>query len=230
VSRHSRPTAEYAALALITAAFTAANLARLGPFSFSNVEVAAFTTGAWSVWLLVRNSWWTWPVGIANGALFVWVFADARLYADATINCWYVVAGFWGWWYWHHAGGTRRERPITSIGPRESTILVIALVVTTWWMTGHLASIGDSAPFWDALTSALSIVAFYMQGRRLVENWYLWIAADLIYIPLYLAKGLPLTCVLYVLFLGMCLVGVRDWRRDKAPTPPPVVAIEGVPA
>jgi nicotinamide mononucleotide transporter len=221
---------EYTLLALATSAFTAASLLHLGPFTFSAVEVAAFTTGAWSVWLLVRNSWWTWPVGIANGAVFVWLFLDARLYADAGINCWYVAAGFWGWWYWHHADGTRTDRAITRLGPREAATLAGALAGATWWMTGHLSSIGDSAPFWDALTSCLSIVAFYMQGRRLLENWYLWIAADLIYVPLYLTKHLPLTTVLYVLFLGMCLVGVRDWRRTVTRRRTVHAVAEGAPA
>ena len=120
--------------------------------------------------------------------------------------------------------------PITSIRKREALALVVVLASGTWWMTGHLASIGDSAPFWDALTSALSIIAFYMQGRRLVENWYVWIAADLVYIPLYVAKDLPLTSVLYVLFLTMCVIGVRDWirlRQVDAQLPP---VLQGAPA
>ncbi len=72
----------------------------------------------------------------------------------------------------------------------------------------------------DALTTALSLVATYGQSRKRWESWWFWITADLIYIPLYVYKHLHLTSVLYLLFLGPCLIGLRSWygdlRRDAA--------------
>jgi nicotinamide mononucleotide transporter len=70
-----------------------------------------------------------------------------------------------------------------------------------------------SAPLLDALTTVISLTAQYMLCRKQLEHWLLWIVADLIYIPLYLARGLPLTAVLYTVFLLMCIVGWRDWQR-----------------
>ena len=104
-------------LALVaSAAFIVLNVLRAGPFDFSNVEVAAFVTGAWSVWLVVKNDVWNWPIGIANGGIFVWLFFDAKLYADAGINAFYVVAGAYGWWFWMRGGSAAHPAPDQPCG------------------------------------------------------------------------------------------------------------------
>ena len=71
----------------------------------------------------------------------------------------------------------------------------------------------DTAPFWDALTTALSLAAQWLLNSKQLENWYFWIAADAVYVPLYFAKALNLTGIVYALFLGMCLFGLRSWWR-----------------
>ena len=92
--------------------------------------------------------------------------------------------------------------------------MAAAIPVGTWALREILLAVNGAAPFWDAATTVLSLAAQYLLGRKRVENWLLWIAADLIYIPLYLSRALPLTAVLYAAFLAMCLIGWRDWRRS----------------
>ncbi len=78
-----------------------------------------------------------------------------------------------------------------------------------------LARFTDSTvPTWDGLTTAISLAAIYLQSRKRLESWYLWIAADLIYIPLYIYKGLWLTSALYLVFLLLCIFGLREWQRE----------------
>jgi len=89
-------------------------------------------------------------------------------------------------------------------------------VIATALFTPHLRSIGDASPFLDALTTVLSVEAQYLMTRKVIEHWWIWMAADVIYIYLYASRNLYLTSLLYVVFFAMCVVGLRDWLRDSA--------------
>ena len=87
-------------------------------------------------------------------------------------------------------------------------------------LTLYLRSIHDAAPFLDSVTTVLSIAALYMQTRKYIEHWLVWIVADVVYIYLYIARDLRLTAILYLLFLLMCVQGWREWNgRLQSPAP-----------
>lgn len=199
---------------IITAASTALWLASItGLDSFSQTEVFGFVTGAACVWLVVRNSIWNWPVGIVNNAVFIVLFLGARLYADTGLQVAYIAISIVGWWIWLHGGTNRAEKPITTTGAREWAILAVIVAASTWAMTLYLRDIHDAAPFLDAITTTVSLAAQWLMARRAVENWLLWLAVDVVYVPLYFAKGLPLTAILYIVFFAMSARGLIVWRR-----------------
>jgi len=207
-------TARDLCVGVLTTAFLVAGSAS-GLLPFTWIEIAGFVTGGASVWLLVREHIWSWPVGIVNSGIYVVVFLRARLFADSGLMLAFVLLGFAGWWCWLHGRAAGARRPIVHAGLREMVLLAVAAAAGTLILTGYLRSVGDAAPLWDALTTCLSLAATYLQARKALEGWIVWIAADLIYIPLYVAKGLPLTSVLYVIFLTMCVKGAVDWRATR---------------
>jgi nicotinamide mononucleotide transporter PnuC len=180
-------------------------------------EVLGFVTGAINVWLVVRLNIWNWPVGIANVILLGLVFLDGGLYADAGLQAVYVVLQVWGWWQWLYGGRDRTELATQRTSGAEWVGQAVAGAAATALLTWLLSAWTDSTvPFWDALTTAISLLATYGQSRKLLESWWLWISADLIYIPLYAYKKLYLTSGLYVIFLALCVAGLLAWRRDWA--------------
>jgi nicotinamide mononucleotide transporter len=179
-------------------------------------EVLGFATGAVGVWLTVRFNIWNFPIGIANNVFFLVLFWTARLYADASLQIVYLVLGFMGWWEWLHGGQQRDKRVMGYASGRLVGILLALVIPATWGLTILLSAAHDIAPFWDALTTALSLAAQWLLNLKKLQNWYLWIAADVIYVPLYFVKVLYLTGIVYVLFLSMCLLGLRAWRREIA--------------
>jgi nicotinamide mononucleotide transporter len=191
-------------------------------------EVLGFITGAVSVWLTVKQNIWNWPIGIANSAFYVIVFFQARLFADSSLNVFYVALGFLGWYWWLKGGEHRTALNVGRVSRLSALVLAAVGLAGTAGMTVFLASIHDSAPFLDALTTVLSLIAEYMLARKLLENWGVWITADVIYIGLYTYRSLYLTAVLYVLFLTMCVVGLVSWRRTwlAARIPPGEIVME----
>ncbi len=189
-------------------------LFRLGQDAVTWAELLGFVTGALCVWLCVRADVWNFPVGIANNLFFLVLFFSARLYADAALQVVYLVLAGWGWWQWLRGGERHTGRRMGRAGARTLVVLVALVVPFTWGLTVLLSRAHDIAPLWDALTTALSLAAQWLLNAKQIENWYFWIAADLVYIPLYTVKALDLTAVVYTLLLGMCLFGLRAWRRE----------------
>lgn len=177
------------------------------------VEVLGFLTGAVSVALAVRESAWNWPVGIANNVFFFILFWKAKLYADALLQVVYVVISVFGWWSWLRGGVGHSKLPITTTPLRTGLLLLLVTALSTVVMTSVLHRFTDSqTPFCDGVTTALSLTAQYMLSRKLLENWWVWMTADVIYIILYCYKALNLTGILYALFFGMCIAGHAAWR------------------
>ncbi|MER7520576.1 nicotinamide riboside transporter PnuC [Streptomyces sp. NPDC126499] len=181
-------------------------------------EVLGFGSGALCVWLVARQHIANWPIGMANNVFFVLLFSQSGLYADAGLQIVFIALAAYGWWTWTHGGGpgsVTRTLPVRRTSRTEWTWLVAAGAVGTLALTLLLDRATDSTvPFWDALTTALSLMATYGQCRKRLESWWLWIAADVVYVPLYAYKELYLTSVLYVGFMTLCVLGLRDWRRD----------------
>ncbi|GIF19767.1 nicotinamide mononucleotide transporter [Actinoplanes tereljensis] len=179
-------------------------------------ELLGFGTGLVNVALLVRQHILNWPLGILNVLLLMVVFWSVGLYADATLQIVYVILGFVGWWAWLY-GGARRSRLVVRRTSRPEWLgLAVAGVLLTaglWLFLDRLTE--STVPLADAVTTALSLLATYGQTRKLIENWWLWIAADLIYIPLYGYKDLWLTAILYVAFLALCILGLRSWQAAR---------------
>jgi nicotinamide mononucleotide transporter len=188
-------------------------LFRVGNDQVTAAELFGFVTGAASVWLTVLARISNFPVGIANSGFFLVLFLSARLYADSGLQVVYIALGFTGWWQWMHGGRDRARLEVARSGAWLLAGCVAFVLAATWGLTVLLREAHDIAPFWDALTTAISLAAQFLLNAKRIENWAFWIAADLIYVPLYAVKRLDLTALVYVLFLGLCAAGVSGWRK-----------------
>jgi len=176
-------------------------------------EIAANAVNATSILLATLNSAHTWWTGIVGCLLFGWVFFEAQLYADATLQTFFIVTSAIGWWSWlrGESGTPAPVRRTTSrlIAIYLATAIVVALVYG-WFLHRYTNAY---APLADASVLTLSVVAQLLLMSRRYESWWFWLAANSIAVPVFLMRGLDITAILYTGFwINACVALVR-WRR-----------------
>jgi nicotinamide mononucleotide transporter len=178
------------------------------------LELLAVAASALAVWLSVRRHIATWPVSIVAVSAYLALFVRERLYADAALQVVFLGQSAYGWWSW--AGAARRAEPPVRLLTWPWRLAVVAGIAVAALSAGTLLDrrTDAAAPYWDATASFTSLAANQLLARRVLENWLLWIAADVVYVGLFAWKGLYASALLYVAFLAMCVAGLVRWRRE----------------
>jgi nicotinamide mononucleotide transporter len=181
----------------------------------SSIEIVAAIFGVVSVFLSVRQNIWSWPTAIVNVGLYIIVFYESKLYADTGLQVVYVVLNAYGWYHWLYGGKNRTELPVTRTSPRL-WLLLVSIGAAGAVVIGTLLSRNTDAalPYIDAGTTSTSLVAQWMMTRKLLENWIIWVAVDVVYIGMYIYKSLYVTAVLYLIFLILSAMGFVQWRKS----------------
>ena len=240
------------------------------------LQIAGVALGLLYLWLEYRADIRLWIVGLIMPLVHGTLYYKAGLYADCSMQVYYVLAGLYGFFVWRNAphkkaraagsaavaghdgqpdrnttaaGQTARSaepaagqnarttapadltaqqaartagsaEPAARIGhtPLRYAAGLIAVYAAAHAGIYFLLSrfTNSTVPFWDAMTTAASIVAMWMLSRKYVEQWLVWLAVDLITVGLYLYKGIPLTAGLYALYSALAVAGYLRWRREAA--------------
>ena len=197
------------------AALIAGALTHALPISWA--EALGVATGLWCVALVMRNNVWNFPIGLLNNLFFIALFFQARLFNDLTLQIVFFGLGVQGWYLWVYGGRERTPLAVARATPQMLLWTGAAIVVATPLLLRLSQALNGAAPFWDALTTAISLGAQFLLNGKRVENWWLWMVADLIYVPLYASRGLGLTAALYALFFALCVAGLRAWQHELPP-------------
>lgn len=181
------------------------------------LEVTAVAFGLIAVWLQTREHIASWPAAIINVGLFFVIFWTAKLYADAVLQLIYLGFSVYGWWAWLYGGTQHSPLRISRATLRLWTIGVPAVLVGGLALGAVLDRWTDSpVPYLDSLLTSTSLLAQWMITRKILENWLVWIAANVVYVPMLIARGLPVSAVQYAVFLGLATVGWFTWKREYA--------------
>ena len=181
------------------------------------LQIVGVALGLLYLWLEYKANIWLWVVGlimpIVHGALYY----RSGLYADFSMQLYYIAAGVYGLIVWSRGTKKKGEKSEIAISTTPLAVWVAilgvyALLHGTIYL--FLVNFTDSTvPFWDSLTTALCIVAYWMLSRKYVEQWLVWLVVDVITVGLYLYKDIPLTAGLYALYSALAVAGYLRWRK-----------------
>jgi nicotinamide mononucleotide transporter len=181
----------------------------------SIIELFGFMTGVVGVYLTVKQSIYNWPIGIINVALYGYFFLQVAVhYANAALQFIWLIYLVEGWIRWAKGGENNTELKISRINPQQAVIGGITILVAASILSPILTKMGGNVAFWDALTAAISLAAQFLLNRKVLECWLVWIAVDLIFVPLYIYRGYHATAVLYAIFLGLAINGWIQWNKS----------------
>lgn len=181
------------------------------------IEIVAVAFGLTSVWLTTREHIASWPTAIVNVAIFFVLFWQAKLYADSVLQLFYLSISVYGWWAWLH-GGAQRTALRVSRATRRLWLVGVPVVIVAGIVLGAMLDhhTDSPVPYVDALLTSASLAAQWMMTRKILENWIVWIIADIVYVPMFISRGLPYTSIQYAVFLLLAVVGYFNWKRSWA--------------
>ncbi len=190
-------------------------------YPISYVELIGTLFGLASVYFASRANILTWPTGIVNEVFLFMLFFQVQLYADMFLQIYFFAVTLYGWYKWNLKTVENKISEINS----GNKILLAAIIVTGTLISGFLFTnihvylpayfkIPAAYPFVDSFVMVSSIAATVLLAKKKIENWYLWIAVDLVCVILYFKKGVLFLSLEYFIFLGIASYGLYHWRRQ----------------
>ena len=186
------------------------------------LQIAGVLLGLTYLWLEYRADIRLWIVGLVMPVVHGTLYFKAGLYADCSMQVYYVLAGLYGWAVWrrarrHAAPKAPKKAPAEIVHTPLRQIPGLVGVYAAAHAAIYLLLVyftNSTVPFWDAGTTAASIVAMWMLSRKQVEQWLVWLAVDVVTAGLYLYKEIPLTAGLYALYSALAVAGYLRWRKQ----------------
>lgn len=177
-------------------------------------EIVAVTTGLLCVYLAAKNNIWNWPFAILSVSIYIFIFYEARLFADMGLQFYLLAMNIYGWYYWSkkHVGDVKQ--PVIHLKKNEALLTALGVALITVFLGSVLKYTPASYPYLDSFCAACSLAAQLLLARKVLENWLIWIFVDVVYVGIYIFKDLHLTAIMYAIYVVLALIGYLDWKKE----------------
>jgi len=185
----------------------------------SLLEYIAVIAGIASVWFSRKESILTYPVGLTNTIIYIYISFRYHLPGEASVNLYYTIMSFYGWYMWLKRD--KQQERILHISYSDKKMWLYQLLFFAFFYVAIYFSLvylkkqffEGAIPWGDAFASSTAFTGMWLMTRKKVESWYWWIATNVASIPLYFVKGLVFTSVYYLILLVFAFWGLDEWRK-----------------
>ena len=183
---------------------------------FIFLELTAVLFGTISVLFARKNNILVYPTGLVSTLIFVYILFQWKLFGDFIINIYYSIMSVLGWYLWTRKKNGADEFPISIMNGKDYLISSLIFTITLLFVAlvyQFFDKFTDWTAYVDTLTTALFFVGMWLMAKRKIENWIIWIVADIISVPLYFYKGLTFSSMQFLLFTIIAILGYLEWKR-----------------
>lgn len=179
-------------------------------------EIIAVVFSLVCIVLAVKKHVLNWPIGIIAVSAYLILFYKERLYADMVLQVVFIAQGVYGWYNWIQNKTSNEEIKVSYLSNKERVVFVsLILIITLGWAYVLKNYTDASIPYMDALAATISLIANWLMAKKKIDNWILWIIADIIYVALFWYKELYLSSGIYTVFLILAIKGLYDWHKQS---------------
>ena len=189
------------------------------------LDIVTTVLGLAYILLEYKASLWMWLVGFLMQALGIVLYYQKGLYADCGMEFYYLSMTVYGYWRWSRSAAQQPPLLLERAGgealglichfPRRLilpwTLLIAAVWATIYWLLVTFTN--STVPLADSFTTALSIVGIWALAHKYLEQWFIWIAVDVVTSVLYFYKDIPFKASLYALYVVIAIAGYFKWRK-----------------
>jgi len=183
------------------------------------LEYIAVFSGIASVWFSRRESILTYPVGLINTIVYIYLSFKGNLLGEASVNFYYTVMSLYGWILW--AKRNKKHEHVVKITRSDAKwwmyqlIFFSAFYITIFSLLTYLKKdfYPGAIPWADAFASSTAFTGMWLMTKKKVESWYWWLATNISSIPLYFVKHFVFTSVYYLILLVFAFWGLAEWKK-----------------
>ncbi|HAT66489.1 MAG TPA: nicotinamide mononucleotide transporter [Flavobacteriaceae bacterium] len=180
------------------------------------LEALVFVFGIASVWYAKKENILVYPTGLIATVITVYLLYKAEYFGDMMMNFYYSVMSVYGWWNWSRKKNNKVAVPISRTSNREKLIgfgLFLLTMLVTYLVYKAFEYEIETANYIDIFTSGIFFTAMWYMATKKLENWTLWIFADIITVPLYAYRGLGMLSLQYLIFTILAIQGYLAWKK-----------------
>lgn len=178
-------------------------------------EVVAVIAAILYLVFAIREKIICWIFAAISTAIYIWLFITAKLYMESALNVFYLAMAGYGWYVWSSGSSAGHDKPVVVWSLQVHAAAIVAIVIASV-INGHLLTMYSDAayPYVDSLTTWSAIWATFLVARKVLENWWYWLAIDITSMFIYWSRDLQLTSLLFAVYVIMIPIGLIRWTKS----------------